>query len=634
MDLTGQTLLGKYEVESLLGVGGMGAVWRARHALTGRKLAIKVLDEAYLKNDQVTRRFGREARVASSIQHPGIVEVLDLDQTAEGVPFLVMEFLEGETLASRIERRGRLQQEEIVRLGRMLLDALDAAHTHGVVHRDLKPENIYVVPAGRRGELVKILDFGISQMREEGEHKLTMTGSVLGTPHYMSPEQAMGEPDVDHRADVYAAGVVLYECAVGDVPFDAPNYNKLLRHILDSEPLPPRQRQADISDEVERVILWAMEKDRFHRLASAREMYDWLGRADAGEEVPYEPRPSSLPPEPIPVGSGLGSAAAKAAGTPRPVGGLPANPGVRSSLIKSTAAEWTPSEPPSSGGFDLDVDVQLHDAPVPDEEPGDWSVSPTLAQRAKAISSAPPPSAPSSVPPPRDLGDDPLTPSAGRALDLELDETALRASKAPPSMHPPSRQTPAVGTASSSGQYRAVSSPGSLPAGSSPGSVSAPHSVPPHSIPPRVADLSGRFDAVEEEEAPERPAWVRFALWGGGALVLFVGLVLAVRWVVDPGVEDEVVVAPPVVTAPAKNREPEARGPSWVSIRVEGLPPAASMRLDGLPVTTPFRVREGGEHVVEISAPGYEDRRIEFDADRNRTLVARMRPAVGAVQAP
>ncbi|HBQ10442.1 MAG TPA: serine/threonine protein kinase, partial [Myxococcales bacterium] len=161
MDLTGQTLLGKYEVESLLGVGGMGAVWRARHALTGRKLAIKVLDEAYLKNDQVTRRFGREARVASSIQHPGIVEVLDLDQTAEGVPFLVMEFLEGETLASRIERRGRLQQEEIVRLGRMLLDALDAAHTHGVVHRDLKPENIYVVPAGRRGELVKILDFGI-----------------------------------------------------------------------------------------------------------------------------------------------------------------------------------------------------------------------------------------------------------------------------------------------------------------------------------------------------------------------------------------------------------------------------------------------------------------------------------------
>ena len=180
MDLTGQTLVGKYEVESLLGVGGMGAVWRARHSLTGRKLAIKVLDEAYLKNEQVTRRFGREARVASSIQHPGIV----------------------------------------VRIGRMLLDALDAAHTHNVVHRDLKPENIYVVPAGRRGELVKILDFGISQMYEEGEHKLTMTGSVLGTPHYMSPEQAMGEPDVDHRADVYAAGVVLYECAVGDVPFD------------------------------------------------------------------------------------------------------------------------------------------------------------------------------------------------------------------------------------------------------------------------------------------------------------------------------------------------------------------------------------------------------------------------------
>ncbi|MEC7525643.1 MAG: protein kinase [Myxococcota bacterium] len=632
MDLTGQTLVGKYEVESLLGVGGMGAVWRARHSLTGRKLAIKVLDEAYLKNEQVTRRFGREARVASSIQHPGIVEVLDLDQTESGVPFLVMEFLEGETLASRIERRGRLQQDEIVRLGRMLLDALDAAHTHNVVHRDLKPENIYVVPAGRRGELVKILDFGISQMYEEGEHKLTMTGSVLGTPHYMSPEQAMGEPDVDHRADVYAAGVVLYECAVGDVPFDAPNYNKLLRLILDSEPLPPRRREADISEAVERVILWAMEKDRGKRLASAREMYDWLARAEQGEAVPYEPRPSALAPSaPIPVGSGVkeGSGAKAAGGTPRPVGGLPANPGVRSSLVKPTAAEWRPSEPPSS----LEVDIDLE---VPDEE-SDWSISPTLAQRAKAISSAPPPSAPSSVPPPADLGDDPLTPSTGRALALELDETALRASKTPPAMQPAVgtssssggfRAQPAVGTASSSGQYRAVSSSGSIPAPSSPGTVSAPHSIPP-----RVAELSGRFEAQEAPPPAERPAWIRYALWGGGALALFVGLVFLVRWVVDPGVDEETLTPPPTVNTPTPDAPPESpRGPRWVSIRVEGLPPAATMTLDGLPVTTPFRVRHGGEHVVEIRADGYEDRRIEFDADRNRTLVARMRPAEGTIR--
>ncbi|MCZ7679447.1 MAG: serine/threonine protein kinase [Sandaracinaceae bacterium] len=265
MDLTGHTLLGKYEIEGLLGQGGMGAVWRARHALTGRKLAIKTLDEAYLDNKAVVQRFGREARAASACQHPGIVEVLDLDQTEEGVPFLVMEFLEGETLARRIERRGRLEEAEIVHLGTMLLEALDAAHSHGVVHRDLKPDNIYVVPAGRRGEIVKILDFGISHKRDEAGAKLTMTGSVLGTPHYMSPEQAMGEAEIDHRADLYAAGVVLYECAVGDVPFDAPNYNKLLRTILDQQAVPPRRRGAQISEQVERLIAWAMEKERERR---------------------------------------------------------------------------------------------------------------------------------------------------------------------------------------------------------------------------------------------------------------------------------------------------------------------------------------------------------------------------------
>ncbi|MBZ0119721.1 MAG: serine/threonine protein kinase, partial [Sandaracinaceae bacterium] len=279
----------------MIGQGGMGAVWRARHALTGRKLAVKTLEQGYLANQAVVQRFGREARAASAVHHPGIVEVLDLDQTEEGVPFLVMEFLEGESLASRIERRGRLGQEELLRLGTMLLEALDAAHSHGVVHRDLKPENVYVVPAGRRGEAIKILDFGISHKADEATaHKLTVTGSVLGTPHYMSPEQAMGE-EIDHRADLYAAGVVLYECAVGDVPFDAPNYNKLLRTILDSPPVPPRQRGAEISEGVERVILWALEKERDARVSSAREMLRWLRAAAEGGEVPYHPRSAPAP---------------------------------------------------------------------------------------------------------------------------------------------------------------------------------------------------------------------------------------------------------------------------------------------------------------------------------------------------
>ena len=217
----------------------MGSVWKGSHAITGRRVAIKVLDDRFLSNVNVVQRFGREARAASSIQHEGITEVLDLDQTEDGIPFLVMEFLQGETLSDRIEKRVRLPQAEVVRFAELLLDALEAAHEHGVVHRDLKPDNIFLVPAGRRGEIVKILDFGISHKDDEAASKLTVTGSVLGTPHYMSPEQAMGEADLDRRVDVYATAVVLYECLVGEVPFDAPNYNKLLRTILDEEPVPP-----------------------------------------------------------------------------------------------------------------------------------------------------------------------------------------------------------------------------------------------------------------------------------------------------------------------------------------------------------------------------------------------------------
>ncbi|MCA9581692.1 MAG: serine/threonine protein kinase, partial [Myxococcales bacterium] len=228
MDLTGQTLLDKYVIAKQLGAGGMGTVWLGRHRGTGRNVAIKVLDDAMLKHPDVVQRFGREARAASAIQHPGIVEVLDLDQTPDGHPFLVMEFLEGEPLSSRIEKKGRLSENETIEIMRQLLEALDAAHAHGVVHRDLKPDNIFLVPRGGTGETVKILDFGISHKADEVVTKLTVQGTVLGTPHYMAPEQAMGKADVDGRADVYAAGIVFYECMVGDVPFDADNYNALL----------------------------------------------------------------------------------------------------------------------------------------------------------------------------------------------------------------------------------------------------------------------------------------------------------------------------------------------------------------------------------------------------------------------
>ncbi len=593
MDLTGRTLLGKYEIEGLLGQGGMGAVWRARHAMTGRKLAIKTLDESYVDNQAVVQRFGREARAASACQHPGIVEVLDLDQTEEGIPFLVMEFLEGENLARRIERRGRLAQDEIVDLGTKLLEALEAAHGSGIIHRDLKPENIYVVPAGRRGELVKILDFGISHKSDEAAAKLTMTGSVLGTPHYMSPEQAMGETEADHRADLYAAGVVLYECAVGDVPFDAPNYNKLLRTILDQQPVPPRRRGAQITPELESLILWAMEKEREHRVGSAREMIDWLTRAAAGEAPPYRPSVSPLKPA---SSSSSGTIPAQPELTSyTPAGVLPPRrAGLASTLADGASSDpWAPSEPPPARAASepplgrstpSSADPSPADYAAADYAPADYASAELSVDVRPSLRSVRP------------------SPSSS-GLELELDESALR-----PSIPPAS-----------------ASSPGTIAAASA-----AVTRTGAHPVPPRLADVSGRYAPVESPPEPEAPAWRRYGLLGAGALLAFVAVVFAVRWVADPGAD--VPVDPAPIDAPDPRADPEPTRPAWVSVTVEGLPPGAQVSLDGLPASSPMRMRRGGEHVIEIHAPGYEDRRIELTADRNQTVRAGLRPAEGTVE--
>lgn len=567
VDLTGRTLLGKYEIEGLIGQGGMGAVWRARHALTGRKLAVKTLDESYVENRAVVERFGREARAASACRHPGIVEVLDLDRTEEGIPFLVMEFLDGEDLARRIERRGRLSQEEILDLGTKLLEALEAAHESGVIHRDLKPENIYVVPAGRRGETVKIVDFGISHKRDEAADKLTMTGSVLGTPHYMSPEQAMGETEADHRADIYAVGVVLYECAVGDVPFDAPNYNKLLRTILDQQPVPPRRRGAQISVELERVILWAMEKERDLRLGSAREMIEWLASAAEGRMPPYR-----IPtPQPRASTSSSGTIHAQPE-LYTPAGALPPR---RVALAPTLADDelspsWASSEPPAAErpAFGAYASSELELGPDLDRRP---STSPPRTRRSS------PPAA------------------------LELDESALRPSVPPAAglaSSPGTIASPAIGTAMRTGAHPAA---------------------------PRVSELTGRYTPVSSRPPPSVPVWRRYALAGAGGLLVFVGSVVLVRWLIEPGMEppSETIDAPVV-----PSEEPAPRVPAWVSVTIEGLPPGAQVRLDGLPASSPIRLPRGGAHVVEIRADGYEDRRIDLVADRNQIVRADLRPAL------
>jgi eukaryotic-like serine/threonine-protein kinase len=267
----GTKLDDKYRVEQLLAVGGMGAVYLGTHTALRKRVAIKVLNLQSSSKGMI-ERFHREAITASQIGHEGIAQVTDFGTSFEGEPFLVMEYLEGESLAARLSSSGRLPIEIACELGCAILAPLAAAHEAGIVHRDLKPDNVYLVRQSR-GEIVKLLDFGISRAPGlEGEFRLTKTGLVLGTPYYMSPEQARGESEVGPAADIYAFGVILYEMLVGHVPIEGENYNQLMFRVLTAEYARPRQERPEIPEELEKLILQAMALDPKARPQSASEL--------------------------------------------------------------------------------------------------------------------------------------------------------------------------------------------------------------------------------------------------------------------------------------------------------------------------------------------------------------------------
>jgi eukaryotic-like serine/threonine-protein kinase len=247
----------KYRIERLLAAGGMGEVYLGTHIGLRKRVAIKVLNPQ-TSTEAMIERFHREAITASQIGHEGIAQVTDIGTSAEGEPFLVMEYLEGESLASRLMVSGPLAIEDACEIGCAILSPLTAAHRAGIVHRDLKPDNVFLVRQSR-GEMVKLLDFGISRYTGlERDFRLTATGHVLGTPYYMSPEQARGDSMVSTAADLYAFGVILYEMLVGDVPIRAENYNALMYRVTMGDFERPRERRRDIPPSLEDIILRAM----------------------------------------------------------------------------------------------------------------------------------------------------------------------------------------------------------------------------------------------------------------------------------------------------------------------------------------------------------------------------------------
>ena len=273
-DLVGRILAGRYAIERVIGRGGMGIVYEARHVTVGRRVAVKVLRPDLARNAEATMRFQREAQVAGSIGHEHIVEVFDFGYSDEGDAYIAMELLEGTDLGALVRESGPLPVGRALEVARQVASALGAAHEKGIVHRDLKSENVFVVAREGR-DFVKVVDFGISKVLEADENQpITHEGTLLGTPHYMAPEQSTSGADTDARADLYALGCILFEVLTGRLPFTGKTPMEVMyKHNHEPRPRPSAVRpEAHIPPALDAVVVRAMAVRRDERYASAAEL--------------------------------------------------------------------------------------------------------------------------------------------------------------------------------------------------------------------------------------------------------------------------------------------------------------------------------------------------------------------------
>ena len=274
--LLGTTLSGTYQIVRVIGEGGMGKVYEARHARLTRRFAIKVLHAELARNADILARFRREAESAAAVAHRNVLEVFDVANTDTGRPYIVGEFLDGKDFHDFLEQVHRLEVPMAVSITRQICSGLQAAHDLGIVHRDLKPENIFVLGVGADGSVsqspvVKILDFGISKVLGHNSQNLTRTGVIMGTPNYMAPEQARGG-QVDHRADIYALGAILYRMLTGKRAYDGKDAASVLAAVQQSDPIRPRIIEPSIPETMEVIIQRAMAKDVRDRYQSMTEL--------------------------------------------------------------------------------------------------------------------------------------------------------------------------------------------------------------------------------------------------------------------------------------------------------------------------------------------------------------------------
>jgi serine/threonine-protein kinase len=290
----GDVVGGKYRIVRLIGDGGMGAVYEARHEILGSAVALKFLHAELARRPGLASRFLQEAKVSASIQSPHVTRVTDVDQTPDGAPYLVMELLSGESLQQLIDRRHKLPKDQAIDFALQILSGLEAAHALGVVHRDLKPDNVFITPS-TGGPVLKLLDFGIAKLRQTSEYQrgLTRPGAIMGTPEYMAPEQLYAADKVDHRADIYSLGAILYEMLSGERPAYGDDAHQIVGQVAAGKVKPLTEHVPTLGAELAAAVHRAIDPDKNNRFESAMEMR--LALAPLSGELSHAGRLAATP---------------------------------------------------------------------------------------------------------------------------------------------------------------------------------------------------------------------------------------------------------------------------------------------------------------------------------------------------
>ncbi len=597
----GQVLGERYRLLSVLGQGGMGSVFFARHTLVGRPLAVKIMGCRHVTELEGMTRLFREAQAAAAIGHPNIVDIIDVGVSRRGDPYLVMEYLEGEDLASFMRREGPVSVAAACAILEPILLALSAAHRKGIVHRDLKPANIYLTLREDGAATVKLIDFGIAKVTiPAGDSRLTMTGAMLGTPSYMAPEQAIGVADVDARADLYALGVILYQLVAGRLPFEGANYNEIIFRIVNDEPRSPESIPGIPPDAgaIIRKAIGKLPSTRYQTAAdlleALRALDSWGSRTAAFAQLSLRIKP--------------GTHGDEEAGTPGPSLPTPSVGGGESSGTPERRPAMAAAQTRSGGPVESPERTQL-----------------SQQYRSEPAATAPTDTSPEATPP----GVRIAAPAASAETRISATDPsqlaghsrAARATLAD-SLVADARRTSPPAPPSDSDMSDAEPAPEHLDGTAR--VVVAPVPVPAH------AETRAGVYRDTATTAREHSWWPRA---GAAAAVLVV--VAAALWVLGSSITTP-RTNPSTAganTKPLSTSDGASPQSAEVLITVNDAPRGASIAYDGERVfTNPFRVPRANTPIaIEVRAAGFLPFVATLVPNHDATLNVRLRPAAGAI---